>query len=330
MNDRLKRNIIPRIVAAAILLTLTIPEALAQIEGISCCDWMMLKRQKIGAFALAKDINADGVEMDMGGLGRRVLFDNRFRGNEKDTKQFRAAADSLGIQVHSMAMSGFFAQSLIKRNFDEYTTPEGKKECRTHTDAEHTENYRQLFADCFETMEKFGAKVAFLPLGGSGSEWQKGSGEEYDILCSRLRMAGEMARQHGVVIGIRTQMPAEFSKKMLQDIGSKGILLYYNFQDACDRFKAGQTEGASSSTELICRELKTLGRKRICQIHVSNTDRVTLRHDTDIDMQEVKKTLQKIKYCGWLTVERSRNAQDVRNVKGNFGDNVAYLKEVFF
>ena len=78
MNDRLKRNIIPRIVAAAILLTLTIPEALAQIEGISCCDWMMLKRQKLGAFALAKDINADGVEMDMGGLGRRVLFDNRF------------------------------------------------------------------------------------------------------------------------------------------------------------------------------------------------------------------------------------------------------------
>ena len=32
---------------------------------------------------------------------------------------------------------------------------------------------------------------------------------------------------------------------------------------------------------------------------------------------------------GWLVVERSRNAKDVRNVRGNFGDNVAYLKEVF-
>jgi len=28
-------------------------------------------------------------------------------------------------------------------------------------------------------------------------------------------------------------------------------------------------------------------------------------------------------------VERSRNAKDVRNVRGNFGTNVAYLKEIF-
>jgi hypothetical protein len=36
-----------------------------------------------------------------------------------------------------------------------------------------------------------------------------------------------------------------------------------------------------------------------------------------------------MKWRGWLVVERSRNAQDVRNVKGNFGTNVAYLKEIF-
>ena len=46
-------------------------------------------------------------------------------------------------------------------------------------------------------------------------------------------------------------------------------------------------------------------------------------------MPAIRKTLKKIKYKGWLTVERSRNAKDVRNVRGNFGDNVAYLKEVF-
>ena len=116
---------------------------------------------------------------------------------------------------------------------------------------------------------------------------------------------------------------------MLKDIDSEGIKIYYNFQDACDRFKAGDAPEAKTSTELICQELKTLGAKRICQIHVSNTDRVTLRHDTDIDMPAVKKTLNKIRYKGWLVVERSRNAKDVRNVRGNFGDNVAYLKEVF-
>ncbi len=35
---------------------------------ISVCDWMILKRQKLGAFDLAKDIASDGVEVDMGGL----------------------------------------------------------------------------------------------------------------------------------------------------------------------------------------------------------------------------------------------------------------------
>jgi hypothetical protein len=56
---------------------------------------------------------------------------------------------------------------------------------------------------------------------------------------------------------------------------------------------------------------------------------VTLDKDPRIDMHKVKKTLDKMKWKGWLVVERSRNAKDVRNVRGNFGTNVAYLKEIF-
>src|SRR6187551_3223126 len=43
---------------------------------IGVCDWMMLKRQKLGAFPLAKDVGADGVEVDMGSLGQRDSFEN--------------------------------------------------------------------------------------------------------------------------------------------------------------------------------------------------------------------------------------------------------------
>ena len=63
---------------------------------VAACDWMMLKRQKLGEFQLAKDIGADGVEVDMGPLGQRVLFDNKLR--EPHFQQlFRRTADSLGI-----------------------------------------------------------------------------------------------------------------------------------------------------------------------------------------------------------------------------------------
>src|SRR5688500_1874301 len=49
---------------------------------IAVVDLMILKRQKLGAFQLAKDIGADGVEVDMGGLGSRETFDNQLANPE--------------------------------------------------------------------------------------------------------------------------------------------------------------------------------------------------------------------------------------------------------
>ena len=259
---------------------------------VAACDWMMLKRQKLGEFQLAKDINADGVEVDMGPLGKRVLFDNKLR--EPEFQQlFRRTADSLGIAVPSIAMSGFFAQSFLER-----------------------ENYKELIVDCLNTMDVMGAHVAFLPLGGSGNDWKQ-PGEARQEMVRRLHEVGEMALARDKVIAIRTQQDARADLVLLKEVNSKGIKIYYNLQDAVD-------QGLCP-----CKELKTLGAENIAQIHASLTDSVTLDKDPRIDLHKVKKTLDKMKWSGWLVVERSRNAQDVRNVRGNFGTNVAYLKEIF-
>ncbi len=264
----------------------------AQQYRVAACDWMMLKRQKLGEFQLAKDINADGVEMDMGPLGKRVLFDNKLR-DPHFQQLFRRTADSLGIQVPSMAMSGFFAQSFLKR-----------------------ENYKDLIQDCLQSMQVMGARVAFLPLGGSGQEWKE-PGEARQAMVRRLHEVGEMALKEGKVIAIRTQLDARANLSLLKEVDSKGIKIYYNLQDAVD-------QGLCP-----CKELKKLGRENIAQIHASLTDSVTLDKDPRIDLHKVKKTLDRMKWSGWLVVERSRNAKDVRNVRGNFGTNVAYLKEIF-
>ena len=42
-----------------------------------------------------------------------------------------------------------------------------------------------------------------------------------------------------------------------------------------------------------------------------------------------KKTLDKMGWRGLLVVERSRDKDDVRNVKKNYGTNIEYLKKVF-
>ena len=280
------------IVVVLVALPLGMCAQQQQQYRVAACDWMMLKRQKLGEFQLAKDINADGVEVDMGPLGKRILFDNKLR--EPAFQQlFRRTADSLGIAVPSIAMSGFFAQSFLER-----------------------ENYKDLIVDCLNTMDVMGARVAFLPLGGSGNDWKQ-PGEARQEMVRRLHEVGEMALARGKVIAIRTQQDARASLVLLKEVNSKGIKIYYNLQDAVD-------QGLCP-----CKELKTLGAENIAQIHASLTDSVTLDKDPRIDLHKVKKTLDKMKWSGWLVVERSRNAQDVRNVRGNFGTNVAYLKEIF-
>ena len=289
---RLRRCLLVGIVVVLVALPLGMCAQQQQQYRVAACDWMMLKRQKLGEFQLAKDINADGVEVDMGPLGKRVLFDNKLR--EPAFQQlFRRTADSLGVAVPSIAMSGFFAQSFLER-----------------------ENYKDLIVDCLNTMDVMGARVAFLPLGGSGNEWKQ-PGEARQEMVRRLHEVGEMAFARDKVIAIRTQQDARADLVLLKEVNSKGIKIYYNLQDAVD-------QGLCP-----CKELKTLGAENIAQIHASLTDSVTLDKDPRIDLHKVKKTLDKMKWSGWLVVERSRNAQDIRNVRGNFGTNVAYLKEIF-
>ena len=76
-------------------------------------------------------------------------------------------------------------------------------------------------------------------------------------------------------------------------------------------------------------ELRILGRKNIVQIHCTNGDGVWLQNDSTINMKQVKETLDKMKWKGWLVIERSRDAKQPTNVKYNFTANTAYVKSVF-
>ena len=259
---------------------------------VAACDWMMLKRQKLGEFKLSHEIGADGVEMDMGGLGKRDTFDNKLH-QVYFQELFKKMAAEYQIEVPSIAMSGFYGQSFLKHR-----------------------NYRVLIDDCIKTMQVMGAKIAYLPLGGCGNDW-KTDDEQRRRLVSRLHVASEMAHSEGLVIGIRTGLSAKEDIKLLEQINSEGIQIYFSVQEALDNKRD------------LYKELKTLGRKRICQIHISETDGVTLPHSKNIDMHRVKEQLDKMGWSGWLVVERSRDAGDVRNVKKNFGMNIRYLKEVF-
>jgi sugar phosphate isomerase/epimerase len=264
---------------------------LNQRYKVAVCDWMILKRQKLGAFQLTKEIGADGVEVDMGSLGDRDTFDNQLTKLEV-REQFLSVARELKLEICSLAMSGFYAQSFAERP----TVP-------------------RMIQDTINTMKLMNVKIAFLPLGVRGHLVKHP--ELRPAIIERLQAAGKQAEQAGVVIGIETALDAAGEVKLLDEIGSPAIKSYFNFANALQNGRD------------LHAELRTLGKGRICQIHASNEDGVWLQDDPKIDMPKVKQTLDAMGWSGWLVIERSRKASDSRNVKGNFGANAAYLKKIF-
>jgi sugar phosphate isomerase/epimerase len=263
----------------------------AQRYKIGVCDWMILKRQRLGAFQLAKEIGVDGVEVDMGPLGDRETFDNQLA-DPAVRQQFLEEAQRHSLEICSLAMSGFYAQSFAERP----TVP-------------------RMLADCIDTMKQMGVRVAFLPLGVQGDLVKKP--ELRPAIVQRLQAIAPAAEKAGVVIGVETALDAAGEAQLLDDIGSPAIRSYFNFANA---LQAGRDLHA---------ELRTLGRERICQIHATDQDGVWLEHNPRIDMRRIKQTLDELDWSGWLVLERSRDARDAGNVRRNFGANASYLKSVF-
>ena len=258
---------------------------------IGVSDLMIYKRQKIGAFALTHQIGAQGVEVDMGGLGDRPTFKS-ILSDPATCEAYLQEAEKYKLKICSVAKTGFYAQSFAKRP-----------------------TWKRMIQDCLTTAQRLKVKTAFLPLGISCD--LKKYPELRPVLIQRFREAGEMASNMGVVIGIETSLKAADERVFLEQIDSPGIKSYFNFANAVD------------NQEDICEALKTLGKDFICQIHGTNSDGVHLKEDPKVDLPAIKKTLDQMGWSGWLVLLRSRDQKDPKNVRYNFGANNDYMQSVF-
>ena len=94
-------------------------------------------------------------------------------------KQFLDAARQNHLEICSLAMSAFYAQSFGERP----TVP-------------------QMLGDCIETMKAMGVKVAFLPLGVRGDLVKYP--QLRPAIIERLKSIAPAAEKAGVVIGLET------------------------------------------------------------------------------------------------------------------------------
>jgi sugar phosphate isomerase/epimerase len=258
--------------------------------GISASDWMMLKRQTPGALDRGNECGLDGVEVDMGPLGKRPTFENKFR-DEKFLADYLAKAKGYNLAISSLAMSAFYGQPVADH-------PKAEEFC----------------AEWIDLMPKLGTKVGFLPVIFAKEEDRTAVLAKVVELMKKVAPKAESA---GVVIGLNTPLNAEANVKLLDDIGSPAVRIAYNCGEAVD----------DKRDPLV--ELKALGKDRIAQIIPTLSDGKWLQNDDRLDVPKLKQQLDEMGWSGWLVLQRSRDAAKARDVKYNFGANAAYLKSIF-
>ena len=257
---------------------------------IAVCDWMLNKRQKLGAISWARRCGMDGVEVDMGGIGNRPLPDNKLR-DPAVRQQFLDESRKLGVEICSIALSGFYGQSWSKNS-----------------------NGDAITEDWIETMRGMGAKAGFLPLLGAGDIAK--DEENRKLAIERFKRVAPKAEQAGVTMGIETMLDVEQSKRFLGEVGSPAVRLYYNLGLGIER-------GGD-----IYQEIRQLGKDLICMIHAKEEDGHWLGEPGGhIDLPKLKSALDDIGWSGWLVIERSRH--DPKKIEENYSTNAKNMKTVF-
>lgn len=122
----MKRNLLGYMLCVFILLecfpqlAIAAPEQEGERYKVAICDWMILKRQKIGSFQLVHELNGDGVELDMGSLGKRENFDNKLRDphfNNCFVKRHGNSNWKFLLSLCPVSMVSLFWTELIIRNW---------------------------------------------------------------------------------------------------------------------------------------------------------------------------------------------------------------------
>jgi sugar phosphate isomerase/epimerase len=199
---------------------------------LGACDWTIGKRCDPAAFALAKKIGLDGVQVDFGGGPEKdpPLFDPELQ------KRYPQEARAQRMRIASLAMG-------VLNNVPYKSDP-------------RAEQWVDKAIDVAEAMP-MRRKIILLAFFGKGD--LKNDGPGTDATVAKLKNIAPKAEKARVTLGIESWLSAEEHIAILDRVGSPAVRVYY---DVGNSHKMGYD---------IYKEIRTLG-KRICQFHAKDYD----------------------------------------------------------
>lgn len=175
------------------------------------------------------------------------------------------------------------------------------------TDAEA----QQWVVDCIDVMVQMQQRIALLAFFSSGDI--KNKPQEQAEVIRQLKKVAPKAEKAGVILGIESWLSADEHLQMLERIGSPAVQVYY---DVANMEKMGYD---------VYREIRQLGRDRICQIHAKENG--ALLGQGQVDFVKVKEALDEIEWSGWLVIEGATVAG--QTMEACYLQNQQYLRSLF-
>ncbi len=251
---------------------------------------------KIGAcdWSLGKSANvaAFDVAKEIGLDGVQVSFGapgGRYDLRKADVRrEFADATKKTGVQIASLAMGVL--------NGVPYSS---------------SRQAEQWVDQCIDVAAAMDQKVVLLAFFGKGDIRDKP--ELTAEVIRRLKKVAPKAEKTGVVLGLETWLSVKEHLHILDAVGSPAVQVYY---DVANMTKQGYD---------IYKEIRQLGRQRICEIHCKENGH--LLGKGPVDFPKVKAAVDDVGYRGWLIIEGAVAAGLSR--EESYKLNQKYLRSVF-
>jgi len=260
---------------------------------IGICDWDVYATGDPKSLAIARELGFDGVEVTFAPEGEFSLS------KPENRKLFLETAQKESVEISSFAMGILNEVPLAT-----------------------VESVEGWIADCIEAMAEMKVKTVLLPFFFNGDI--KDNVEGRNKVIEKFKRLAPLAEKKNVVLGIESFLGAREYLAMLEKIGNKAAMIYYDVTNMFFR------ENMTFAEYPIYDDLEMLLKEKVvCQIHCK--ENYAQLGQGKIDFRRVRDLLEKYDYQGWLVAETFpwTELTEAGHWKEFLKKDVAFLRKTF-
>ncbi len=306
-----RRSFIQKSMAAAIIANMPAGVIAASSNskpaGVGICDWNLGTSADPSYIPLAAEVGLEAIQVSVGTAPDRMPLRER---------AVRNRYIELGKQ-HNIVFCSVAAGSILNQ-IPLATEPQSAiyvVDALEAAKALGSTNILTAFFGNGDLLERDDSGNYINISSGRFAEY-KWKEQEVERVIAVMKQIVPRAEDLGVIIGLENTLTADQNLKIIDEIGSPMVQIYYD---------TGNPWGNGYD---VPGEIRKIGNHRMCEVHIKNRGSSLIYGDEgEVDMEACAAALHDIGYDKWLVLEtsgrRDRFKEDTRA-------NASYVRQVFF